>query len=90
MVATSIHALPAGVRIPLLETLLDYGAAIGESAVNDCLGTGAAKLREFFAKRGAKLDLEGAAGVGRLDLVRTFFHEGAPSEADNRRLRLGL
>ena len=28
---------------------------------------------EFLAARGARIDLEGAAGVGRLDLVRNFF-----------------
>jgi ankyrin repeat protein len=30
---------------------------------------------EFLASRGAKLDLEGAAGVGRLDLVKGFFNQ---------------
>src|SRR5262249_48049971 len=30
---------------------------------------------EFFANHGAKLDLEAAAGVGRLDVVKSFFND---------------
>src|SRR5206468_1378191 len=29
---------------------------------------------EHLASRGARLDLEGAAGVGRLDVVKSFFN----------------
>jgi ankyrin repeat protein len=36
---------------------------------------------EFLASRGARLDLGGAAGVGRLDLVESFFNkDGTSSE----------
>ena len=38
--------------------------------------TGAVAQPHYLAARGAQLDLEGAAGVGRLDVVRTFFHAG--------------
>jgi ankyrin repeat protein len=80
LTATSIHPLRAGVLIPLLELLLARGASIdgapgGWSIVNACLANGCKLASEFIASRGAKLDLEGAAGLGRLDLVKSFFHE---------------
>lgn len=78
LVATSVHPMVAGVQIPLLETLLEHGAWIddpGQSAVNGCLANGRGEAAAFLAERGARLDLEGAAGVGRLDVVRTFFDE---------------
>lgn len=80
LTATSIHPLRAGVLIPLLELLLSRGASIdglpgGSSIVNACLANGRKLASEFLASRGAKLDLEGAAGAGRLDLVKSFFHD---------------
>jgi len=79
LVATSIHPARAAVQITLLEILLNAGAAIegfpGKSVVNGCLANGRPEAAEFLAKRGARLDLEGAAGVGRLDLVMSFFNE---------------
>ena len=80
LTATSIHPLRAGVLIPLLELLLARGASIdgapgGWNIVNACLANGRKLGSEFIASRGAKLDLEGAAGVGRLDLVKGFFNQ---------------
>jgi len=80
LVATSIHPVHAGVQIALMETLLDAGAALdgikeGWGFVNSCLANGRPAAAQFLAGRGALLDLEGAAGVGRLDLVRSFFNE---------------
>ena len=77
MTASSIHPLRAGVLIPLLELLLTRGASVdgapgGWDPVNACLANGRKLGAELLASRGAKLDLEGAAGVGRLDLVKTF------------------
>ena len=73
LVATSIHPWLAGVQMPLLELLLDHGATIdgpGDgSAVHGCLANGRGEAAEFLAERGARLDLAGAAGVGRLDVV---------------------
>jgi hypothetical protein len=43
--------------------------------VNACLANGRKFGSEFIASRGGTLDLEGAAGVGRLDLVQSFFDE---------------
>jgi ankyrin repeat protein len=42
--------------------------------VNSCLANGRPEAAEYLAKRGAPLDLEGAAGVGQLDLVKSFFN----------------
>ena len=77
LTATSWHPEAAGLQLPLMELLLDHGAIIdgpgGGGAVNGCLHNGRGAAAEFLASRGAKLDLEGAAGVGRLDLVKTYF-----------------
>ena len=77
LVATSITPVVSGVLIPLLEVLLDAGAVIDKSGaasiVNACLHNGRQEAAQFLAGRGAPLDLEGAAGVGRLDLVEGFF-----------------
>ncbi len=77
LVATSITPVVSGVLIPLLEALLDHGAVIDKpgaaSIVNSCLHNGRLEAAQFLAGRGAPLDLEGAAGVGRLDLVERFF-----------------
>lgn len=77
LTATSCHPEAAGVQIALMDLLIDRGARIdgsaGSSTVNSCLHNGRGAAAEYLADRGARLDLEGAAGVGRLDLVRQFF-----------------
>jgi hypothetical protein len=78
LVATSIHPAHAGVQIALLDLLLDAGASIDGlpgcwSPINASLANGRPEAAQFLAARGAKLDLEGAAGVGRLDLVEKWF-----------------
>jgi len=79
LTATSCHPEDAGVQIPLMELLISHGAMIdgpdGGSAVNGCLHNGRGEAAEFLVKHGARLDLEGAAGVGRLDVVRSFFDD---------------
>ncbi|PYP86859.1 MAG: hypothetical protein DMF61_11680 [Blastocatellia bacterium AA13] len=75
LVATSIHPLEAGVQDALIETLIEHGAKVADvSLVNGALANGRKAAAEFLAGHGAPLDLEGAAGVGRLDLVRSFFN----------------
>lgn len=78
LTATSYHPEAAGVQIPLMDLLIGHGALIdgpdGGSAVVGSLRNGRGEAAVFFAKHGARLDLEGAAGVGRLDIVRSFFH----------------
>jgi hypothetical protein len=83
LTATSIHPEQAGVQIELLETLLAHGAHIEKpgltgnqsSAVKGCLANGQGQAAQFFAERGAHMDLEEAAGVGRLDVVKSFVDE---------------
>ncbi len=79
LTATSWHPEKAGVQLPLLELLLGRGAIIdgpdGGSGVNACLHNGRGRAAEFLASRGARLDLEAAAGTGRLDAVGSFFNE---------------
>src|SRR5215472_11318127 len=79
LTATSWHPQAAGVQLPLMELLIENGAIIdgpdGGSAVNGCLHNGRGAAAEFFASHGAMLDLEAAAGVGRLDLVKGFFND---------------
>jgi hypothetical protein len=95
LTATSCHPEDAGVQIELMELLIDHGAMIDGpdggtfsagaeemvSAVNGCLRNGRGQAAEFFASRGARLDLEGAAGVGRLDVLQTFFGEDGKLKA---------
>ncbi len=79
LAATSVHPERAGVQEALLQTLLDYGAVIdppsSQSLITACLANGRPRAAEFLAARGARLDLTGAAALGRLDLVKTFFTE---------------
>ena len=62
-----------------MELLLDRGATIekpgGVSAVAACLRNGREMAAQFLAGKGARLDLEGAAGLGELAEVKRFFTE---------------
>jgi ankyrin repeat protein len=80
LVATSFHPWLAGVQNALLEALLDHGAAVdglpeGWNPLIAALHNDRPEAAAFLAARGARLDLEGAAGVGRLDVVKSFFKE---------------
>lgn len=96
LTATSWHPEHAGVQLPLMDLLIAHGATIdapdGGSEVNGCLHNGRGEAAEFFASRGARLDLEGAAGVGRLDVVRSFFYEDGSlkSPATQQQMRDGF
>jgi Ankyrin repeats (3 copies) len=83
LVATSVHPERAGVQEALMELLLTYGAVTdtpgvagnNHTAVVGCLANGRGRAAEFLAGHGARLDLVGAGGVGRLDVVKSFFNE---------------
>jgi ankyrin repeat protein len=83
LVATSVHPERAGVQETLMQLLLDHGATIDAAnspagaLINICLANGRAQAAEFLAMRGAHLDLEGAAGLGRLDVVRNYFDDSS-------------
>ena len=82
LAATSVHPFRAGVQNPLMQVLLDHGADIDhetnagnrQDAVTGCLANGRGEAAVFLADRGARLSLESAAGVGRLDVVKRFFN----------------
>lgn len=81
LVATSVHPFRAGVQNPLLQLLLDYGAEIDhktaagnrQSSVLGALANGRPEAAAYLAEHGARLNLEAAAGVGRLEVVKSFF-----------------
>jgi ankyrin repeat protein len=84
LVATSCHPRNAGLQEPLIDALLAHGARIdargaggGATAglmINSCLANGRPEAAGYLAERGGPLDLEAAAGIGRLDLVKSFFN----------------
>jgi hypothetical protein len=79
LTATSCHPENAGVQLALLELLIEHGAVVDgpneRSVVEACLQNGRGQAAEYLASLGARLSLEGAAGVGRLDVVKTCFQQ---------------
>ena len=87
LVATSIHPLRAGVQIALMGLLLERGADVngatgGSNIVVAALRNGRGQAAEFLAGRGARLDLEAAAGVGRLDLVADLLSSATKAQME--------
>src|SRR4030095_878064 len=80
LVATSIHPVTAGVQEQLMDFLLKRGASVQTAraagtgtVIHACLANGRLQAAQFLADKGGLLDLEAAAGLGRLDVVRKFF-----------------
>jgi ankyrin repeat protein len=74
LAATSYHPAKAGVQLELLDELLKAGACVdgvagGWNPLVAALHNGRGDAAVFLANRGARLDLEGAAGTGRVDVV---------------------
>jgi hypothetical protein len=97
MVATSVHPAAAGVQLGLLDTLLNAGASVDGvpgrwSPLLAALHNGRGQAAAFLAQHGARLDLEGAAGAGRLAAVKAFFHEDGSlkSNATKAQMELGF
>ena len=95
MLVSSTPPAQAGVQVPLIETLIDFGAAVearGNGAWTSPLltalvfaFTGAA---EALVRRGARVDtVAAAAGLGRVDQVRALLPS---SDADDRHRALAL
>ena len=83
LVVTSAHPRLAGVQIALADLLIDRDARFEARIVRSCLMNGCPEAAAHMAARGAELDLEEAAGVGRLDLVAQYFEPALHvSEAD--------
>jgi hypothetical protein len=97
LVATSVHPVNAGVQAELIDVLIRAGASLDHAVapdythgrvVNACLANGRGEGAALVAERGAELDLEGAAGVGRLDIVKSFFDDHGRVTPDTSREQL--
>jgi hypothetical protein len=80
LAATSYHPAKAGVQLDLLDELLNAGACVdgapgGWNPLVAALHNGRGDAAAFLADRGARLDLEGAAGTGRVDAVADYIDE---------------
>jgi hypothetical protein len=87
MLVSSCHPAQAGVQESLVETLLDFGAAIegvrgaGESPLITALAHGSLGAAETLAKRGANTDnLVAAAGLGHLSTVTHLLPISTPED----------
>ena len=92
-VATSVHAARAGIQVALMETLLDGGAAIegapgGYQPLAAALANGQPEAAEFLAERGAQLDIVGAAGLGRLDLLKHYLEHDSSLQGNQTKEQL--
>jgi ankyrin repeat protein len=74
MLVSSSHPAEAGLQVPLVELLLDFGAAIEGrgtrkrgTPVFTALAFGMLDAAKVLAKRGARIDLPAAAGLGRVE-----------------------
>jgi Ankyrin repeats (3 copies) len=94
MLVSSSHPAEAGLQAPLLELLLDFGAAIEGRGTKKwgaplftALTFGMADAAEALAKRGARIELATAAGLGRADDVTRMLPS---ADADERHRALSL
>lgn len=96
LVATSIHPYRAGVQNELIDLLLDHGAEIDhrtsagnrQCPVLGALANGRREAAEHLAERGARLNLEAAAGLGRLDVVKRSFNDDGTRKAKTSHKKL--
>ncbi|HEV2670146.1 MAG TPA: ankyrin repeat domain-containing protein [Gemmatimonadales bacterium] len=93
LVATSTPPRQAGVQLPVIQVLLDHGAEIehpnlagnGADALYACLANGCPEAAQYLVERGARFGIVGAAGIGRLDVVRQL---AATADASRREMAL--
>jgi hypothetical protein len=77
LAATSYHPAKAGVQLELLDELLKAGACVdgardGWNPLVAALHNGRGDAAVYLVERGARLDLETAAGTGRVDVVARY------------------
>jgi hypothetical protein len=94
MLVSSSHPAEAGLQVPLLELLLDFGAAIEGRGTKKwgaplftALTFGMREAAEALAKRGARIDLPSAAGLGRVGEAAAMLPSAG---ADERHRALSL
>lgn len=96
LVATSTPPLLAGVQRDVIDVLLKHAARMDHlestghrsALIRGCLMNGCGGAAEYLVQRGAPLDFAGAAGVGRLDVVKGFFGEDGALASDVTRAQL--
>jgi ankyrin repeat protein len=94
MLVSSSHPAEAGLQVPLVELLLDFGAVIEGRGTKKwggplvtALTFGMSGAAEVLAKRGARIDLPAAAGLGLADDAAGLFPS---ADAEARHLALSL
>jgi len=94
MLVSSSHPAKAGVQVPLVELLLDFGAALEGrgtkkwgTPLDTALAFGFWAAAEALARRGARVGLPAAAGLGRGDELRRLLVD-ADEETRHRALAL--
>jgi len=94
MLVSSSHPAEMGLQVPLVELLLDFGAAIegrGTRKWGAPLGTalvfGMSDAAKALVRRGARIDLPAAAGLGFVDEAARLL-PSADTEARHRALSL--
>lgn len=95
MLVSSSHPAEAGVQVALVDTLVDYGAAVNAlgtgnwtSPLMTALVFGFLDAAQALVRRGARVDtLAEAAGLGQVDTVRQRL---ASTNADDRHRALAL
>lgn len=88
MLVSSSPPKQAGVQVPLVNTLIDYGASLeplgngpAASPLMTALVHGSAEAAEALLRRGARVDsLPAAAGLGRIDDAKRFLPSATPLE----------
>jgi ankyrin repeat protein len=94
MLVSSSHPATAGLQVPLIELLLDFGATIEGRGTRKwggplftALAFGMSEAAKVLAKCGARIDLSTAAGLGLAD-VAALLLSSADTESRHRALSL--
>jgi ankyrin repeat protein len=90
LLVSSSHPAEAGVQVPLVHKLADFGAAVDEALLTAVVFQ-YAKAADDLVERGAKADtIVTAAGLGREDLVRTMVDEHGRLRPDVKLAPVGV